>query len=157
MKQRLIITVLTFAFILNAANFAHALPVVLKTSKTVSNDELTELFQLDTSKFRQIRIAIKYVSEGLSAYGQAELNRAETLLKQGVISQNRYDETKERLLQAGSHSYTGYLNAIEDSEKYLITELKMPMNGSIVIDAPPSKTAAFVIGKGKYSVVVWGQ
>ena len=179
MKEFLILILLvTFA-----ANNSFGSPLIFKVTKEINAKDLIELGSFDATKYRQIRISIKviYTSNELStikdtpAYSQLIVKRAElkakldnlklTLKEQHpevIATQNNIDKINDEIAKLAAvevdlTSTVSILGVDIKDEILLSSFTERNLNRSIVIDSPPSKISVKVLGKGTYTLYVWGQ
>lgn len=171
--------ILLFIF---AVNNSFGSPLIFKTTKEIDTKDFIELGSFDATKYRQIRIGIKVVSndenadmKNSSAYAQliqkraeltAKLQNLKTIYKERhpevLVTQNQIDEINDeiaRLNRLSSEKVSGVsISGVEGKEEIILFSFEeINLNRSIVIDSPPAKISVKIFGKGLYSLYVWGQ
>ena len=175
------ILILIFLFIF-AVNNSFGSPLVFKVTKEIDTKDFIELGSFDATKYRQIRIGIKVVSndenadiKNTPAYAQLIQRRAELKGKlenlklsfnerhpEVIKTQNDIDKIEDAIAELNalkSVKTSGVsISAIEGKDEIILSGFEeINLNHSIIIDSPPSKIIVKVSGKGTYSLYVWGQ
>lgn len=117
---------LSFLLILTLFAYVFSAPLIFKTTKNIETAEKTDILELDTSKYKQIRIGITYKSqrkEQPKDFDSMEIYAVEEI---------------EEMYLAGISVYRG------------------DHNFSVAIDVPPEKIRIKVKGQGLYRIFVWG-
>ena len=140
-----------FVAIFALVSQAFAAPLIFKTTKEIDSFETVTLATIDTAKYKQVRIAIKFTkSENTTENEEILIFRKR--LEEGEISRLDYDTNIKRINERISRDSVSVFGIEEAQEFYLGGGFS-----SFVIDVPPSKILVRVSGKGKYLLYVWAQ
>jgi hypothetical protein len=147
MKKLLPLSIWVFVFIQNVV----AAPLVFKTIFEVTSEtEVTTIATIDTAKYKQIRIGIKFLNEENTVI-QSALKKAEELYRKKELTEIAYrrltNDLNSRFISTDISFY-----ALEELHEMIIPTTN---NIGVVIDSPPSKIVIKAKGRGAYRVYVW--
>lgn len=144
---------LLFVFVHNS----FAAPLLMRATKEITTEDFTEIILIDTAKYKQIRIGVKYApSKDLSDYQKSQIAKKKDLLDKGIISRAEYDREVAGI--ENDRQYYVEIFAMENDDSFFINSISGGRrSGSVNIENPPAKISVQVQGKGKYTVSVWGE
>ena len=173
--NKFLIIILLFVFLVNDSLGS---PLVFKVTKEIDTRDFIELGSFDATKYRQIRIGIKAISIGKeieeTKYAQLIQKRAELTVKlqnlkalyrekhpEVVDTKNQIDKVNEEIsefinlkVEKTSSVLISGIEGMDEINLFSFDEINL--NRSIIIDSPLSKISVKILGKGKYSLYVWG-
>jgi hypothetical protein len=117
--------IFTFLFILIFSANAFALPLVFKASKTIETVEDIDLIEIDTAKYRQLRVGVVYKNQ------KKEFTRSPDRIWFYAVEDGEDFSIIGEISDGRDNSFTAS------------------------IDAPPAKIKIQVRGRGLYKVFVW--
>lgn len=165
-----------FAVFIVMVNSVIGSPLVFTKTREVNTNEIIELGSFDATKYKQIRIGIKCISDdgetqrliGDLIQKRAErLATRERLTNEGIRPKHpdmiRVDIELDRLndqidsIKKARSALTINILGVEGTDEIPIAIFnERKDNYSIVLDTPPSRISIRVIGQGKYTLFVWG-
>lgn len=141
--------------------------LIYKATKNVKSNDLTDLVSIETGKFNQVKILIKFEGEKIRNPAEApllelarnELARKQRLLETGDISYSEVEIAKKRV-QEYENNYVFAeadlkFSAIEGEDLITFSQLKGNLFEKL-ISLPPTKLKISTQGIGKYSIFIWG-
>lgn len=167
-------------FLVLFANNTFGSPLIYSVSKDIAADGITEIAIVDTSKYQQIRVAVKIAPKNDQTKDKVEftrltgkrgelttrINELKNTLKSNypviLTKQRELGEVTAQLEEIGKRFDEAELfvqiAAIEKGEEFQILEIdESRLDGTFLIDTPPSKLKISVKGRGKFTVYIWGQ
>jgi hypothetical protein len=150
-----------------------ASPLVFKTTKETLTNDLTEIAAFDSSKYKQVRVAVKFIGEPVLSESEAKSNldfaqrtydRNLELLEKGSISKENFDSYSTALNEArenyrkskGKNSSQLNVFAIENIEEILLLDFDSRKTSfAFILDTPPSKISIKAATKGTYKIYIW--
>lgn len=175
--QRIII-LLTILFLF--ANTVLSSPLIFKVTKEINTKDLIELGSFDATKYKQIRIGVKFTStnpdsvESTPAYRLLVSTRVELIVKLAELemsfrenhpeilsTQKKIDKIEDEVanlakLQNEELKRTIKILGVEGKDEILLYSSDGKNTSfSTILESPPSKIIIKAKGEGNYSLYVW--
>jgi hypothetical protein len=137
------------------ANNVSGSPLIFTVTKEIKTDDVFEISAIDTTKYKQLRIAIKSEKGDSVEYSRLRSRRVELNAQLDSLRLNFKDDHPEVLLKRKEieslddditrlskfQNAEIYIVAVENGEEIPLFSLdKTRMNDSFLVDTPPTKT-----------------